>query len=483
MDVNAGGIAASDSAPAIAEVFGPAARGVSDIHAWARNSMQVFVRNQTHVARWTPQATGKRLSAFEALDAFGWRTLSQLAEKRVAAIVEDGCEVAPILRARREAAGLKVEQVAQKVGLSTADVEAAESGRKRTPIRILTRLAQALALDADKIGAVKNGGGDPDLGVRFRELQSGPGTTSAAAVLGLADAAWVIATQVRLERWFDPARAGIPAALGFRPAHVRTLHRAAWQDGMDLAHQTRELLGLRHDAPIRSLKRLAEDRLAIPLVQAELPDKFAGATIANGAARGIVVNVKGINRKVWTRRMTVAHELGHLLWDVDEDLNRLRVDDYASLAADWRSLPDKVEMRANAFAAELLAPQVAVARLFEAEGGSDHAVSEIMRRFGISYTAASWQIYNSLNRMIDREKLRSLPKTRPSAEWETDEAHAASYFTLRETPLSRQGRFAELCLRAYDGNLISQDTAADYLGTNPGAFVAAAPGLRNLLSR
>jgi len=39
----------------------------------------------------------------------------------------------------------------------------------------------------------------------------------------------------------------------------------------------------------------------------------------------------GWNRHVYVRRATIAHELGHLLHDVEEKLQDLHVDEYAEL--------------------------------------------------------------------------------------------------------------------------------------------------------
>ena len=483
MDMMVGGAAAPDASTLIAEVFGPAARGVSGIKEWARNSMQTFVRSQTHIARWSPKATGVRLSAFEALEAFGWQTLSQLADKRAVAIVEEGCEAAPVLRRRRGSTGLTVAQLAKKVGLTEEEVRAAEEGEHRMPVRVLIKLAQALALDSDRIGYVSDGGGDEALGVRLREIRTPTGKMSAPVVLGLAEAAWAIATQSRLEAWLDPERTCIPYNLGFRRRSANRVQGPAWRDGMQLAHEARELLGLDRAGPVHGLKDLIEGRLSIPVIQVKLPETFAGATIVNGSARGIAVNDASINRNVWTRRMTVAHELGHLLWDPDEELNRLRVDDHASLERNWRDLTDKVEMRANAFAAEFLAPQNAVATMFADFGRGPDAVFKIMDTFGISFTAASWQIYNGSKQTVDRSTLRTPPRAEPSREWEAEVSSTASFFVIRETPISRRGRFAELCLKAYHQNLISQDTSAEYLGTTPEAFLGALPSLRSLLQK
>ena len=52
-------------------VFGPISRNVTDLKTWARLSPQKFVRSQTQIARWSPEAKGRSISAHEAFSAFG----------------------------------------------------------------------------------------------------------------------------------------------------------------------------------------------------------------------------------------------------------------------------------------------------------------------------------------------------------------------------------------------------------------------------
>ncbi len=84
----------------------------------------------------------------------------------------------------------------------------------------------------------------------------------------------------------------------------------------------------------------------------------------------MAINTQGLNGNVWVRRFTMAHELGHLLWDPDQRLQSLRVDTYRDLEEDPVQRPglDPVEARANAFAIELLAPQEYVLKVFDLTG-------------------------------------------------------------------------------------------------------------------
>ena len=226
---------------------------------------------------------------------------------------------------------------------------------------------------------------------------------------------------------------------------------------------------------------MVETSLAIPVLQIDMPERFGGATIANNEARGIAVNVNGSNSSVWTRRMTVAHELGHLLWDTDADLNKLKVDEYDALERDARVAGDPIEARANAFAAELLLPQKVAVEMFQQGGKSRQSVSAMMQEFGVSATVAKWQIYNGLYRTPDLAAIRPETHTQPSDDWEAEEGWTTDFFPLQNS-FARRGRFAEICFRAYESEIISARSAADYLGASIEDFEAALPALRNLLS-
>lgn len=84
-----------------------------------------------------------------------------------------------------------------------------------------------------------------------------------------------------------------------------------------------------------------------------------------------------------------------------------------------------------------------------------------MRTFGISFTAASYHVTNSLYGQYE------IP-TSPEDAWPSDEQRAGEDFTIdyfqpETTPLLRRGRFARLVVAAYDERMISDDTAAEYL--------------------
>ncbi|MEQ1936353.1 MAG: ImmA/IrrE family metallo-endopeptidase, partial [Fimbriimonadaceae bacterium] len=353
--------------------------------------------------------------------------------------------------------------------------------RQQVPFRALERMAQALDLDEQALGTPA-AQADDSLGVRLRELKGGDATTfSQAVVLGLAEAAWVIRKQIELGRAlkeFDKSHLG---NFGFKPhLDYGSFHNPAWLIGYDLAHQTRRYLGLAEDDPIESLKELIERRLFIPVVQQDLPEKFAGATVASGGSRGIVVNLQGNNQNVWVRRMTLAHELAHLLWDPDSRLRSLIVDKYTDVLSRYkRDARDYVEMRANGFAVEFLAPQAAIRRVVDSAENDADAIRLVMTTFGISKTAALYHVANAFNRT---KEFSGQISSEPEVDWAGREELAVSYFEPRSVPLSRRGHFAAYVVRAMENSLISGDTASTLLGCEPTDLPIATRFVKQLIA-
>lgn len=442
------------------KVFGPDAAGET-VEERAVNSRRKFVRGQTMLAEASPEATGHRMTAAEALNNYGFPALLTAIEKGQAVLVRERTEPARTLARYRDALGYKPEHLARLAKVSVLDVVKAETPGKISSIHTLERLAVPLAIDERILGVKAQPNGE-DLGVRLRQLASGEGSAfqlSPTAVAALAEGAWVIARQRSLARQlhFDTE------AVRDRFVPNDDYSYPSYQGGYRLAAETRRLLGLDAEAPIPSMRALVSDKLGIPLVQTKMGSRLAGATIANGGERGIVVNIDGANENVWVRRMTLAHELGHLLWDPPQKLNRLTVDRYDDLKVNSSERRDPVEIRANAFAIALLAPPAAVDRIVHNAADIPSAVYEVTRHFGISASAAIAHVGN-----VSRVRV-SMPRPRlhvePSDEMRAQEDFTVDYFPIKESPPAVVGRFSWFVVRSLVANLISAETAANMLRT------------------
>jgi hypothetical protein len=85
-----------------------------------------------------------------------------------------------------------------------------------------------------------------------------------------------------------------------------------------------------------------------------------------------------------------------------------------------------------------------------------------MHHFGVSFTAARYQIWNGLNRRIGLESLTT-DDTRARDEWTAAESFTVDYHPIPNIRPSRAGRFSALVIRAEREGLISSDTAKEWL--------------------
>ena len=448
-------------------IFGPDARGCEAGDA-ARTSTRRFVRSQGQLApvKASRRPTGHVLTAWEAYSAFGIKVLEEAIEYSAAILKCERNSTGDALKRRREALNLSHRDVGNAASLSLQEMESAESSPSRIGTTQLENAAFVLGLDERLLAFKADAGGDEQLAYRLRTLSDNK--VQAARILSprtallFAEAASIIRVQLRLQRWL-----GIENERGLFEPHkyYGGPQTPAWKVGYNLATEAREKLGLQ-GSRIESMRTLVEQRLGIPVVQTDLDQKIAGATVVTmdedgQEARGVVLNTAGENKNVWVRRATLAHELGHLLFDPNEELKHVRVDPYTTSQADPEAQDvDYVEQRANAFAISFLAPIDEVRHMTNFPFSEESVVS-VMHTFGVSRSAARYHISNVHHRQHEVPEFGSLE--RPDDEMTAAENFTIDYFPLRGTSLQRRGRFTALVVRAFDEGLISEDTASLYL--------------------
>ncbi len=386
-------------------------------------------------------------------------------------------EPSATLRGARAALGLTQQAVANRAGVSAELIRDAENPRRRVPIRELQKIAVVLGLDERLVGFSPTASLDTELGTRLKQLGRGDTTFSPLLVATFAEAAWVIRTETRLRGLLNWTT-GVLAAFE-RDSFYGTAAFRAWSHGYLLAERTRSILGVSRSLPLQPL-RAWTFRLGIPLVQAELPKRVAGATLASGGVRGIIVNTRGSNRNVWVRRSTIAHELGHLLWDPDHKLTPVHVDDY-SVIGHYSAADSYIEARANAFAVELLAPRAEVDLRYRTAETSDAGVRDVMEHFGISFTAARYHIKNASGSEIPLSKL-STPERADTAEWRAVESFTDDWFPFATTSSMRRGTFAACVVAAEQRRLIHEDTAATYLQCSRAEYRTSAQAIAEVFA-
>lgn len=434
-------------------VFGP---GEGDLpEQRARACDREYLRSLDQLTEYRGRGTGRRLTAAEALQAYGFETLREIATEGSAPLCHSSHAAGRVLRDRRNELGLSTRNVANQAKVDLAHVEAAEES-KRLPLRIYERIARVLALDERYVSVRSEPTENERVTLRLRTVGREMPTMTPSLVATLAEAAWVASRQVALE----DRLALRPEPTGIEPnPSYGTSSLPAYRWGYHLAGDARQHLGLGSE-PIESLRALSEERLGFPVIQTELGDRIGGATLEIGTRRALVVNVSGGNRHAYIRRSTLAHEIGHLLYDPSTQLNTLRVDEYEALEARPERVPDPIEQRANAFSVEFLAPQAAAIELFH-QGGED-PLARVMHVFGISFTAARYHVWNGLERSVPFDSLTT-DDVRAREDWEGREAFTVDYHPVRRIRPSRAGRFSALVMRAAQERIVSLDTAAEWL--------------------
>ncbi len=315
-------------------IFGLGAASLSPREA-ARRSTISFVRSEGGLAEYkeSRNPTGHRLTAWEAYTTFGLDVIEEALEYSSAILKDTATATSDALRERRKELGLFHRSVRGAAKVSEWDIETAESTAHKVPIQNLERIAFVLGLDERHLAFKQDPGGDANLAYRLRMLQRertghAEGISAGTALL-FAESASIIRVQHRIQGWL-----GVPTERSeiYPVDDYGSPMSPAWKIGYNLAEGARNTLRLGRD-PIDSMRELTEQRLGIPVIQAQLPRRIAGATVMTavddgGEARGVVLNTVGENENVWIRRSTLAHELGHLLFDPNTRLANLRVDSY-----------------------------------------------------------------------------------------------------------------------------------------------------------
>lgn len=441
----------------------------------------LFVRGKYQIARYEPgsSATGRRLTEHEVVEAYGPEMISEVDEQLSAVLLTGPDAIERSLESQRNELGVTRDQLARAANLEREVINRAETNAGQLELWELERLAFVLGLDPAKLSVDDRAGSDPALGVRLRVLETdqAAGPTGARlgpqTVLRFSEAASIIKSQMLLQDWL--AKPNEKARFDPSPDYGPP----AWRAGYRLAKEAREALGIGLQ-PINSMRELVEHRLGIPVVQIELPPEIAGATISAHGKRGIVLNITGRNENVWIRRTTLAHELGHLLFDPEERLSSVRVDSYEQVArnAEHDDQLRDIEQRANAFAVEFLAPREAVKQIAaDPAHVSAASIQQVMSDFGIGRAAARYHVGNA---WWGQAELPAEPiiQATPTDDQTAAEDFTVTYFQPMVTPDQRRGRFATLAAEAVDAGLITADTAAQYLVCTEDELKDALPFLR-----
>lgn len=183
-------------------------------------------------------------------------------------------------------------------------------------------------------------------------------------------------------------------------------------DAERTAQRLRRELALGPAQPIRSMRAVV-DELGVEVFYVS-PDEV-GAPI-DGASLvtprpAMLVNLIGGGDCWWRTRMTLAHELCHLLLDHQSGEHDLAIfSPSGGLEARRRWLFfegfDRIEQRANAFAAHLLAPTEGVRHVVGAtDPTSESAITAVCNGFGVGRTTAIYRLDHAFGLRAAREQM------------------------------------------------------------------------------
>lgn len=348
--------------------------------------------------------------------------------------------VSDAIRRAREALGLDAAALAEAARLPLAQLQAYESGQEEVPGDILWRLSDVLGVPIEDIDSAPSLQRYLDtMVVRFRAAQH---AVPDRVRLAVARAAAVARDYVELEEIAGrPSR--YEGLIRDFPAPPPPPRWETWKSGRSLAQRVRQQL--RIDGPVRSMLELVEKRLGIQVIWQDLPTGVAGYAFCDEIhGPAIVLNVGGRNTNALVRRFTLGHETDHVLFDRNDLTALSRFDVYDDFFAYGEDSRDPCEIRANAFAIHLLAPE----RLFEqawAAGRGD--VRAIMTRFGLSFEAARHHLHN-YGLLPITERIDGVATT-PDDRWKTAEGSELTYPAFDVIPVERRHAIAALAFELW----------------------------------
>lgn len=433
---------------------------------------ELFVRGQDHISSYKGDESGLSLTRAQVSEYFGERVFDEIEDYGSAIIPACDDEPSKTLREARESLGLSISELASAVSLNKSIIERAEDKNHRSDIRNLAKIAQFLGIKNDLAIGTAHANSDKNLGARLKSANNSTQQKYTASIVAkLSEAGWVITTQNNLlEKLGDKKQ--IPSDFS-HDTNYGSADYPAHLHGYWLAARTREILGIGESEPIESMRKILEDDLGISVVWSELGGKIAGATVSLHGCRGIVLNSKFRDGDVATFRFTMAHELAHILWDGDDYLDNLIVDSFQSLKKPFstrhtttyksRAKDFYIEARANAFAAEFLAPRKAAFPFYSTnKQKTKNKISGVMENFGVGYHCAKHQIENHMNGIKIRDD-ESFPEDMdPTRCWVSSErkSYAADLANIK---LSRGSAFSEVVVRSLINKIITEGLALSYL--------------------
>ncbi len=221
--------------------------------------------------------------------------------------------------------------------------------------------------------------------------------------------------------------------------------KSASQQGVELATHFRKdhLLGTEPIYDINALMKLVD----ADFIVLKLPQDLDALTLRDPSSGALTVGI-GTSSNPYRQRLTVAHEIGHIIaGDVTED--------GAALLCDTTH---PSETRANTFARCVLCPVEALNDLTQAST-PEELLSDVVQRFQVSPAVAAIQLCQAkLISEETKEELKSYSTKRLASQfgWKADYDYAAK---ISELPRSSERLVAD-AYKAYNQGLLALPSVA-----------------------
>jgi Zn-dependent peptidase ImmA (M78 family) len=293
---------------------------------------------------------------------------------------------APV-RSAREAAGLSHETLAAWASFDAARLAAGEDESAPFSSDEADRIARIFGLRLDDLMAGEAGRAPLTLLLRDNSVASLDFRSLLSTEIGQA-----LGEFQRVVRDIDDLERLVQRTRAVRPSMPVTLPGAGMHPGDHRARQVRAELGL-SDEPIPSMRKLVEGLGAtVVWVTEEQVDAILDGASVCVPREAILVNlVEEENKYPWRTRITLAHELGHLLFDMNSRARSVLVSPTTGhlRAAHAGTAFSNIEQIARAFAACLLAPTTGVQRVVgKRDPTSEDAIEAVGATFGVGRTVA-----------------------------------------------------------------------------------------------
>jgi Zn-dependent peptidase ImmA (M78 family)/transcriptional regulator with XRE-family HTH domain len=320
--------------------------------------------------------------------------------------------VGATLQAARNAAGLTPSVLERLAKLTEGAVSDAEAGRSELTATELDRCARAFGVRLDDL--LDGLAARSPLSLLMRSSMEGQ-TPQLQEILaaelheGLGEFLRVVRDIADLEARLGLASKPLP--------RLSLLSRPGEHLGETRARTLRAHMGLGIE-PVPSMREVVERDLGIRVVWVTLDhlDRSIDGACTLEPRPAVLVNLLEPERYPWRTRITLAHELGHLIFDEEVRTHRALVSPHGRAESDLRL--ESVERNARAFAACFLAPADGVRRaVASTDPTSEEAIRIVGSTFGVGRTVAINRLKHVL-RLSDEQ--RQAMEMRPGGSYDGD---------------------------------------------------------------